>query len=476
MTKLVGRIKEVKLLRQLYNSERSEFIALYGRRRVGKTFLIKQLFKEQFAFQVTGLSNVGLQQQLNNFSIAIGHSEPSLIQEEIPTNWFDAFQLLIKSLEKNKNQRKVIFIDELPWLDTRKSGFISALEHFWNSWAFYREDIMLIVCGSATSWIIKHLINNRGGLHNRVTTRIHLHPFNLKETQSFLQYRGATYDNYQLLQLYMTLGGIPFYLEQVDPQKSVAQNIDALFFEESGLLRTEFANLYSSLFTSHDRHVAIIRALAEKSKGLSRKAIAERTQVAKGGTLSRILDELEQCGFIKQYLPFGKKNRGSLYQLVDFYSLFYLKFVEGSKAYGSGAWLAQIDHPKWRSWSGYAFENICLYHIQQIKEALGFSAVYTEISSWQSRDKKKGAQIDLILDRRDRIIHLFEIKFSMNEYAITKSYAENLQHKVNTFRAETQTRKTLFLTFITVMGLKQNQYAKQLVQQTLTAEDLFFRQ
>lgn len=474
MMLLIGREKETLLLRKLYESNKSEFIALYGRRRVGKTYLVKQLFGNEYAFQVTGMSNVGLQQQLSNFHIALTRFDSLIEDAPMPDNWFEAFQLLIKSLERNKQKRKVVFIDELPWLDTRKSGFISALEHFWNGWAFHRNDIFLIVCGSATSWIINQLINNHGGLHNRVTTRIYLQPFNLRETALFLKAIGGNYDPHQILQLYMAIGGIPFYLERLNPGLSIAQNIDELFFSETGLLRTEFRNLYSSLFKSHDRHVAVIRALAGKGKGLTRKELVKATKLSDGGSLSRILEELTQCGFIKQYLPFGKKNRGSLYQLVDFYSLFYLKFVEGSKAEGAGAWLAQIDHPRWRSWSGYAFENVCLYHIDEIKKGLGIAGVYTEISSWKSDHSSKGAQIDLVIERRDRIINLCEIKFSEQEYSINKAYAGNLKNKINAFRNETKTRKSIFLTFITLYGLKQNQYSINLVQNDLSVDRLFF--
>ncbi len=456
------------------SSDKSEFIAIYGRRRVGKTFLVKHLFGDQYAFQVTGLSNVNTKRQLSNFFLALNRFDNELEDEEMPNNWFDAFQLLIKILERNTQKRKVVFIDELPWLDTRQSGFISALEHFWNSWAFHREDIFLVVCGSATSWIINNLINNRGGLHNRVTSRVHLHPFTLKETDQYLKSRGIIYDPHQTIQLYMAMGGIPFYLEQLVKGQSVAQSIDDLFFSESGLLRTEFGNLYSSLFKGHERHVSIIRSLAQKGKGLTRAEIAKKAKVSPGGTMTRILQELEQCGFIKQYLPFGKKYRNSLYQLVDFYSLFYLKFVEGTRASGKGAWLAQVDHPKWRAWSGYAFENICLYHIDEIKQGLGISGVYTEISSWRSNQSASGAQVDLVIDRRDRVIHLCEIKFSEKVYSITKSYGETLKQKITSFREETKTSKSIFLTFVTLYGLKENPHSINLVQNELRADSLFF--
>jgi len=270
----------------------------------------------------------------------------------------------------------------------------------------------------------------------------------------------------------MAMGGIPFYLEQLNPGQSIAQNIDRLFFHENGVLRMEFSNLYRSLFKSHERHVTIIRELAKKGKGLTREEVVAKTKLPNGGSLTRILEELAQCGFIKQYLPFGKKNRGSLYQLVDFYSLFYLKFIDGSKASGDGAWLNQTDHPRWRAWSGYAFEKICLYHVGEIKKGLGIGAVYTEVSAWRSRGLK-GAQVDLVMERRDRVIHLCEIKFSEKPYTITKAYAKTLENKVQAFREETKTNKAIFLTFITLYGLKKNQYSTNLVQHELAVQNLF---
>ncbi len=473
MNKLIGREKEIQLLERLYAKEKSEFIAIYGRRRVGKTFLVKELFGEQYAFQMTGLFDVGLKRQLSNFYAALNRFDQRSIEKEIPNSWFEAFQLLIGYLEKDSRRRKIVFIDELPWLDTPKSEFISALEHFWNSWAAHRDDIFLIVCGSATSWMINELINNYGGLYNRVTSRIHLHPFNLNETETFLKSKGGVYDRYQLIQLYMVIGGVPFYLDNVDPSKSIAQNIDRMFYSPEGLLRNEFYNLYRSLFKKEERHIAIIECLAKKSKGLSRKELANQSKLPNGGTFTKILEELEQCGFIKKYLPFGKKKRGGLYQLIDPYSLFYLNFIKDSRAAGSGAWLAQIDHPKWRAWSGYAFENVCFYHIEAIKKGLGIAGVYTEISSWRSHSAEQGAQIDLVVDRRDQVINLCEIKFSQDVFTINKSYAENLKNKVSAFRRETGTSKSLFLTLITTFGISRNQHAISLVQNELDMDALF---
>lgn len=471
--KLIGRKKEITLLHKLYKSQRSEFVALYGRRRVGKTFLVKEMFGNQYDFYVTGLAKGKLKRQLLNFYTSLIGFDKKAKEEEAPKSWWEAFQILIRYLENSSSERKVIFIDELPWLDTRKSDFITELEYFWNVWAYHRDDIFLIVCGSATSWMIDKLINNHGGLHNRVTARIHLQPFTLGDTAAFLQSKGSVYDAYQITQLYMAMGGIPYYLESIDVQKSVFQNIDELFFNQNGLLRNEFFNLYRSLFKKEERHIEIIETLAKKSKGMTRQELITSTKLSNGGTLTKTLLELEKCDFIQKQIPFGKGVRSSLYRLTDPYSLFYLKFIKDSKAKGTGAWMMQIDSPKWRAWSGYAFEYICFYHIENIKKQLGIAAVYTEISAWRSKTSKNAVQIDLVIDRRDRVINICEIKFSENIYTITKSYSNNLKQKLSTFKQETKTKKALFLTFITTFGVQENTHAKVLVQNEVSLEALF---
>lgn len=470
---IIGRKKELEILDRVYTGNKSEFIILYGRRRVGKTFLVNQRFGEHFTFRMTALANATLGQQLLNFHVALMAAAPDLTAGGVPATWFEAFQLVIRLASESKHKRKVVFFDEMPWFDSYGSDFLQALEHFWNSWASLRSDVVLVGCGSAASWMLNELIHNRGGLHNRITERILLQPFTLAETEEFLRSKGAVYDRYQLLELYMTMGGIPYYLENVQVNRSVAQNIDRMFFTPGGVLNVEYGNLYRSLFNRYDRHTAVVEALVQKSKGLIRKELLAITGLPDGGTASGILDELEQSGFIRRYFPFGKTKREVLYQLTDPFSLFYLTFVKDSKAEGQGAWLAQLNSPKWRAWSGYAFEYLCRYHVDAIKKQLGISGVYAEISTWRSRDSEQGAQIDLLIDRNDRVINICEIKFSIAPFTITKAYAENLRNKLSAFRAETGTNKTLFLTILTTFGLKTNEYSQQLVNDSLDMGALF---
>lgn len=470
---IIGRQHALETLERLYKSKKSEFTIVYGRRRVGKTYLISRKFEGKLTFRMTALANAKTGEQLQNFHNYLSLFDTKSGKIPIPKNWLEAFQVLIRVLSKSKVKRKVVFFDDLPWFDTHGSDFLMGLEHFWNGWASYRSDVLLITCGSAASWMIKNLINNKGGLHNRVTERILLEPFTLRETEEFLKSKGAHFDRYQLLELYMAMGGIPFYLESIQPNRSVAQNIDRLFFTAGGLLHAEYFDLYRSLFKNHARHVAVVEALANKAKGLSRKEIVKNTSISEGGNLSIVLHELENSGFVKKYFPFGKSKRNALYQLSDQYTLFYLTFVLNSKAQGQGAWLSRLGNPKWRAWSGYAFEQICQYHTHSIKKNLGISGVYTEVSTWRSIKKSEGAQIDLILDRNDRVINICEIKFSESTFTITKSYAEKLKNKLQIFKEETHTKKTLFLTMITTYGVKENQHSIQNVKDTVKMEALF---
>ncbi len=471
MELIAGRKEEQLIMNQLLASERPEFLAIYGRRRVGKTFLIRQVYQKQIAFQMTGIASANTPQQLANFFSVLKEADANVTQDSLPKNWFDAFGLLKNYLQKLKASKKVIFFDELPWIDTPRSNFLSALEHFWNAWASTRPDIILVVCGSAASWMISKLINNRGGLYNRVTQRIRLLPFTLHETENFFRNNQIKLDRYQILQLYMALGGIPFYLSEIRPGKSAFQEIDRLAFSKNGILVTEYENLYRSLFNHADRHITIIETLAQKNKGLSREEIVTMSGFNNGGALTTILRELEESGFISKSYPFGKKIRDSIYRLTDQYSLFYLKFIKDQKQSGSGSWLNRIDNPVWRAWSGYAYENICLQHIGALKKALGISGVYTEESSWL--DKARSVQIDLLIDRRDHVINLCEVKFTLKPFILTKAYKEELEKKLFAFKEETQTRKSVFPTLITTFGLKENIHSLGFIQNSITMDGLF---
>lgn len=470
---IIGRDDEITLFNNILESNKSAFVALYGRRRIGKTYLIRTFFKNKFTFQLTGLANTNLETQLSNFNIAVNEQYPKL-KLAPSSNWLSAFQKIKSIAEKSKQHKKVIFLDELPWLDTMHSGFMQALEHFWNSWASARKDILLIVCGSAASWMINELINNKGGLHNRVTHRLKIEPFTLNECELFLKSKKINLDQYHIIQLYMVMGGIPFYWDEVKKGYSATQIIDQICFSKNGLLRSEFNNIFKSLFNKDEKHQAIIETLAKKGKGLSREEIISSAKLSNGGSITRLLNELEESGFIRKYVPYGKVNRNSLYQLSDFYSLFYFKFIKQHQLSEKNYWTNNIDNPKHRAWSGYAFEQVCLYHSDQIKIALGINGIETQISSWRNNSVDKGAQIDLVIDRRDQVVNLCEMKFSIHPYIIDKKYDEELRNKIGQFKSDTKTKKSVLITFISTYGISPNKYSYN-IQNDIKMDALFIK-
>ena len=471
MEKIIGRTEEIRRLNDYVASDKAEFLVVYGRRRIGKTFLIREFFKNKFDFYMSGAENASKEQQLFNFTTAL--NKYSNLPYPPVTTWQAAFMQLQHFLENLKTDgRIVVFFDELPWLDNVKSNFLSAFEYFWNAYASANNKIFLVICGSATSWITNKILKNRGGLHNRVTQQIYLKPFTLHETEEFLQSKNIVFDRYQIAECYMVMGGIPYYLEQLQKGKSIYQNIDNLFFNHSGILRNEFEKLYTSLFRNSEKHIEIIEALSSKNKGLSREEIVKRARISDGGTLSKILEELELCDFIRSYYNFGKQKRGKLYQLIDFYSLFYLNFIKNQPTTDENYWTNIIDNPSHRAWSGYAFEQLCLMHTSQIRRKLGISGVLTYSSSWRSQNSESGAQIDLVIDRRDHIINLFEMKYADNEFVITKEYDKILRNKRSAFKEETRTRKTVHTTMITTYGVKHNEYWGN-IQSEVTLNALF---
>ena len=472
MKEIIGRNTEINRLTDYVNSGKPELVAVYGRRRVGKTFLIKQFFNEKFVFYLSGAENASKQQQLFNFATALNMYSGK--EHPIVENWQKAFVQLEQYLRGLKAKgRKIIFIDELPWLDNAKSGFLSAFEYFLNTFASSQKDIFFVICGSATSWMMNKIIKNRGGLHNRVTRQIWLEPFTLNETEQFLKSKKIVLSRLQIAECYMIFGGIPYYLEQLEKSLSVAQNIDNLFFKKNASLRDEYSKLYSSLFKSPEKYMQIIETLAKKRKGLTRDEVVKFSNISNGGGLTTMLEELELCGFISINYNFATKKNLQLYQLTDFYSLFYLHFVKGMKGVNSDYWSSLVDNSKYQAWAGYSFELLCQTHSSQIRRALGISGVTTYSSGWRSKDAEDGAQIDFLIDRNDNVINLCEMKFSTKKFLITKDYDENLRHKRGIFIEETNTKKSVHITMITTYGVKHNEYWNN-IQSEVLLDDLFY--
>jgi len=474
---IIGREREIQKINYLLRSKSSEFLAVYGRRRVGKTFLIREYLKKDMTFSFTGSFDAENEIQLGNFFREYSFRTKGKKETSPPKDWSTAFAYLadyLKSLRKRKN-KLVVFIDELPWLDQPKSGFVPALEYFWNKHISAMNNVLLIVCGSAASWMQQKILKARGGLYNRVTARIKLKPFTLYETELYCNSQRLKLSRYQIVQLYMVMGGIPFYLKELKKGKSALELIDEMCFTSTGLLSNEYEQLYYSLFRNADNHVAIIEALASKPNGMTRAELVEKSGLPDGGTFNRTLNDLLESDFIAKYRPFNKKKKDSLYRLIDQYSLFYLKFIKGNVNDLSNTWQKIENMSSYRAWSGYAYENICMLHIRQILVKLGLSGIYTEISSWKNRgdDEVPGAQIDLIIDRNDDVVNLCEVKFSKNEYILTKNDSKSLRLKQSVFKHVTKTKKSVVNTLITTYPAFENKYFLEQIDSSITFDNLF---
>lgn len=472
MDKLIGRKLEQAKLQACMESERSEFVVVYGRRRIGKTFLVRRFFKDNYAFSFVGKHEMGREQQLAEFAKELMRYSHSTFVPQLK-NWTEAFDALQRLLETyNIPGKKVVFFDEMPWMDTPKSDFVSALENFWNGWANMRDDIVLVACGSATSWMVDKLLHNQGGLFNRITQKLYLRPFKLSEMEQYLDEKHFGWNRYQIAQCYMILGGIPFYLTLLNPKLSLLSNIDELFFADAhAMLRTEYNELYSTLFKRPDNYLAVIRMLTERKEGFTRKEISEKTKLS-GAALSKILSDLEQCDFIFSYARYGNAKNNAIYRIKDFYTLFYYKYVNGIDTKDSLRWTHLSSTPQVSSWQGFSFELLCLLHLDEIKKALGIDRILNDASAWRSKQPEQNTQIDLVIERADHNINLCEMKFSSGMYAIDKGYEQKLRERMSIFLAETMTRCSTRITMVTTYGVLQNKHSG-IVNDEVLLDDLF---
>ncbi|MBQ8957016.1 MAG: ATP-binding protein [Bacteroidales bacterium] len=472
--RLIGRERECEELKWAVESNRSELVVLYGRRRVGKTFLVRRFFKDRYTFYYVGAHRQKKKVQLQNFrEMLVRYSG----KNDLPqlTNWHEAFLHLEAYLEQCTDNRKVLFFDEMPWIDTQGSEFVDELEYFWSNWVQQRDDIVLVACGSATSWMKDKIEDNQGGLHNRITHRIYLRPFYLNECKTYLREHGFDWNDYQILQCYMLFGGVPYYLSLLRPYLSLPENVDTLVFHPGGDLSNEFNELYNALFNKADRYITIVKLLSTKRQGFTRKEIEEATGFG-GGGLTKMLDNLDRCDFIVSYAQFGNKNKQTLYRLSDFYTLFYFHFVKGNRSHDEHYWQHHLTDRSVEAWQGFTFEEVCLRHLPHIKQGLGISGMATEASSWrfvpQKGDERKGAQVDLIIKRADKIIHLVEMKFSETPFVITKAYEQKLNERKSLFMEMAKVTHGVVHTFVTPMGIARGAHSS-IAHSQLTTRDLF---
>ncbi len=473
MKNVIGRNKEIKRLNRAKEETEAQLIIVYGRRRVGKTFLINEYFDYEFDFKFTGAYNQNRQMQLNNFAIELRRY--SRKENAAPKDWTHAFSMLRDYLEeKDVRKKQVVFFDEMPWMDNQKSGFLPAFEWFWNAWASARKNLIFIVCGSAASWLTDNIEKNKGGLFNRCTCKLHLQPLSLHDVEEYLRSRNIDWSRYDIIECYMIMGGIPYYLRLLDRELTLNENIDELFFKKGAELYDEFEQLYRTLFKNSDQYIKIVEALSKKRNGMTRSEIISKTKLPENGVLTRMLNDLLNSGFIRLNPCYNHKSREMRYQLSDYYTKFYFSFVKDNYGKNTHMWSVTNDDRQRCAWQGFTFEQVCKDHMEQIKNGLGISAVRSEISSWTKKggDEKQGAQIDMIIDRNDHVISLCEIKFYSHRIELSKDDDENLKTKVSVFRDETKTNKTIQIVMITTYGIKKNKYSNY-VNRVIEMDRLF---
>ena len=467
---MIGRTEEIELLRDQADSDRSRFVVVYGRRRVGKTFLVREAFGYRFTFTHTGVEHVTMSEQLAQFRQSLvvqGYEECPVL-----TDWIEAFGHLKKLIMRSSDNRKVVFIDELPWMDTPKSRFLPAYENFWNGWCSARTDVLLIVCGSATSWMVKKVLQSKGGLFNRANRTICLQPFTLKQCEDYALEAGLSMGRRELVEAYMVFGGLPYYWSLLDRRYSLAQNIDRLCFTTVGELVLEFRRLYNSVFRNPEPYLRIVTALGTRQIGMTREDMVRALGVENCGRLTNCLQDLELSGFIRSYRPFERRKKGTVYQLVDNFTLFYFRFMRNPENSHDGFWLSSVDSSERHGWEGLAFERVCLWHERQIKEALRIGGVQTNTAAWRSAKRPGGAQVDMVIDRKDKVVNLCEMKFTSAPFAIGAGYEKDLRNKIALFKEETGIRSSVHLTMVTVDGVRRNERSG-IVQSEVTIDDLF---
>lgn len=476
-TNFIGREEEISILNKYCNSDVNELIAIYGRRRVGKTYLVKEVKGDALDFSFTGVYKETSKKQRMLFQKEINKNTGNRVKT--PIDWYEAFDNLKDYLVSLNKEKVLVFLDELPWMDTPKSDFLKAFSYFWNNWEVNGKVLKLIVCGAATTWMVDKLIGDKGGLYGRITRPIYLAPFTLHETEQFLNdIKKMDYGKKQVLDTYMIFGGIPYYLNMLDRDLPLSINIDRLMFADNAPLKTEYEFLFRSLFNDSNNYRKVVEALSTKLKGLLREEISQISGV-NGGELTNILKNLSACDFIRSYSSPAKKERDKTYQLTDMYSLFYLRFIHGENGHDERYWTNLGNNGKKTAWEGYAFEQVCLHHVRQIKEKLGISGILSNVYAWNQKaytdkdgNKWNGGQIDLVIDRNDGVMNLCEMKYSQDEYVIEKDYEEVLRDRASSFKNTQKTKKDLRCTFITLYGVKANKHSG-IVNDNIIIDDLF---
>ncbi len=472
--KIISRKEEKKDLEYCERSKKSELICVYGRRRVGKTFLVEQTFRD-FAFRAVGLEKGTTKQQLKSFGQRLIEYGDDI--KQTPENWFEAFSRLDKilsgeSIRRSLNGKKIVFLDEFPWFATKKSDFLVAFEDYWNRRGTQDGDLLFIICGSATSWIIKNVIKNTGNMFQRVTKKICVEPFTLAETELFFKDREFDWSREQIAECQMIFGGLPFFFDLMNTSQSLVKNINRLLFDKDALFGDETKKLLDATLSESPIYEKILSKLAFARYGIKKSELQVEI-AAPNGTYGRAVQDLVDCGYVIEYKKKYEEYNPLYIQLVDPFLLFHYHYLSKEKRIDSYEDLIG-NIGRYDNWRGTAFEILCLNNTASIKSALGIRGVKTECYPWYNSTDKKNerVQIDMVIERADKITNLCEIKYTNKPFVIDASYEQELIKKRDIFKEKTGTSQALKVIIISAAGVSGTRYTSY-ISDIITLDDIF---
>ena len=305
-----------------------------------------------------------------------------------------------------------------------------------------------------------------------ITCQIFLRPFSLKETELFMNDRDFGWSRKQIAEAQMVFGGLPFFFDLLNPDESLTWNINMLCFNQHALLRNESKKLLEATLKKSPVYNRIMERLSHNYYGMPKAQCQEELGIPQG-TFTRAVDDLVKCGYVHESKDNYIKGHPLRLQLVDPFLLFHYNFLSKNAPVQVKSFeVYKADTGKYINWRGHAFEVLCLYHIEQIKKALGISGVNTNEYSWISSKKEGGAQIDLVIERDDGIANLCEEKFTDTAFSISSEYEEDLLNKIELYKQETKTKHATKLVLISVEGIKGSAHTEHITR-VLTLDDLF---
>jgi AAA+ ATPase superfamily predicted ATPase len=466
MKQFIGRKVEIAQLTALIDLPRPSIAVIYGRRRVGKSELIRHVTQGKNVLSFEGLEGQPKHKQIKNFLFQL--SAQSNIREKNISDWPDAL-ILLRTL--TQDGQWIIILDEFQWMANYQNELVSVIKMIWEKYLSQNPDLTLILCGSIASFM-KSKVLKSSALYGRTDYELNLHELNLSEISEFFPGKGSD----EVIDTAMLVGGIPKYLELISEYPSLYDALEPLAFSQDGFFKTEYDRLFASHFGKKPIFMKIIQTLATNPYGLTTGKLAKEMQVASGGTLCHQLDDLESAGFLHSIIPFDKPEGSKLrkYILMDAYVRFYHSIIRGSMKETTPPntqFHAIMSSPRYAAWAGMAFEFLCMRHHKEISRILGFHGIpYTAGPFFQRKTlDTPGVQIDLLFERSDKILVLCEMKYLLA--SVPGDIIDQVNRKVSALQ-EKYPGRTILKVLLTKTGSTETVAKKGYFFRIIRADEL----